>query len=604
MGPVRGGDGVRLVPPSPDHVPLLLSLGQDEEVRRWGDAVPVRDGTGARAFVDVARQGWSDRHPWTPRRWVVETRGADRVWRGAGTVEYRPDGHGAAEVGYAVHPDHRGRGVARAGLDLALGYAFEEDDLALARWRAEVGNWASRRVAWRLGFSSPQRVRGLLPGWGQDTAPRDGWVATLARDEPREPAYPWLGTPVLTGERIVLRPWRDDADDAAALRSVDDLARGFVGPMLPAAGQEGLAGWLADRDEGAAAGTGLRWCIADAQDDAALGHLGVFGLGRPFERGCGTVGYWLLPSGRGRGAVTEALSLASRYAFAELGVHRLMADTDARNGASHRALLRAGFRWVATEAEACVYTQDGPRQDNVRFELLADREVQRAPLPGPPAAVGEHADQDGQDGQCDGVGGIPTLRTEGLVLRPWRPEPAEAERIVEAVTDPVSHQYLPELPHPYTTADALSFVERALLQARRREALVWCVAQEGTDVPLATVTLGSLDSRARTGEIGYWAHPHARGQGVVSRAVRAVVQHALTPEGDQGVGLRRVFLRAGASNVASQRVARAAGLREVGRDRLGETLRDGTVEDMVRFDRLAEDDDERTDDDASLTGPG
>ena len=38
----------------------------------------------------------------------------------AGTVEYRPDGHGAAEVGYAVHPAFRDNGVAVRALELAL----------------------------------------------------------------------------------------------------------------------------------------------------------------------------------------------------------------------------------------------------------------------------------------------------------------------------------------------------------------------------------------------------------------------------------------------------------------------------------------------------
>ncbi|WP_084485079.1 GNAT family N-acetyltransferase [Serinicoccus marinus] len=587
-GPVRDGDGVRLVPPGPEHVRMLVGLGQDELARRWGDAVPVRDETQARAAVAVSSQGWAEQRPWTPRRWVVETRAGDDGWQGAGTVEYRPDGHGGVEVGFAVHPEHRGHGVATTALGLALGYAFEQDGAALARWRAEVGNWASRRVAWRLGFSVPQRVRGLMPGWGEDTGPRDGWIATLAREEPRRPAYPWLRTPVLRGERVVLRPWREDADDAAALLSVDDLARSFVGPVLPPATQEGVASWLAAQREGAAGGTGLRWCIADAEDDAALGLMSVFGLRSPFEMGCGTVGYWLLPSGRGRGAVTEALTLASRYAFGELGLHRLAADADVRNAASHRALLRAGFRWVATEAQACVYTQDGEREDNVRFELLADAEVQQAPRPGPPVSVLGSAGVDGTDGTGDR--GIPTLRTDGLVLRPWRSDPGEADRMVEAATDPVTRQYLPELPDPYTSAEALGFIDRALLAARRGEQLTWCVAEEGSDVPLGNVSLSGLDRGTRTAEVGYWAHPQARGRGVVTRAVAAVLRHAFAAEESSGLGLRRVFLRAAASNVASQRVARTVGMREVGRDRLAETLRDDTVEDMVRFDRLAEDD--------------
>ncbi|WP_151524319.1 GNAT family N-acetyltransferase [Serinicoccus kebangsaanensis] len=573
VGPVREGKGVRLVPPTDRHTALLAELGQDERVRGWCAGAPT---TRCRWVIEVPQGG--------PDGTVPETHG----WQPVGVVECRPDGHGAADVGVAVQQHHRGRGVATAGLGAALEHAFTEEGVVLARWWSGAGDWPARRVAWRLGFTQPQRVRGLVPG-SSDEGPRDGWVATLRHDEPREPTHPWLETPVLAGERIVLRPWRADEDDLAAALSTDDLARTFVGPMLPPAARGSALAWLAGQPESAASGAGVRWCIADPESDAAWGLMAVFDLRDPFEHGCGTVGYWLLPAGRGRGAVTEALQLVSRYAFAELGLHRLAADTDARNGASHRALLRAGFRWVATEAQACVYSQGGQRQDNVRFELLADEGAQRAPLPGPPAAVSETRTPDGAGA---GGPGIPTLRTDGLVLRPWRPEPAEAERIVEAVTDPVSRQYLPELPDPYTTADALAFVDRALLQAHRREALVWCVAQEGTDVPLATVTLSGLDPRTRTGEIGYWAHPQARGQGVVSRAVPVVLRHAFAPVQQQGLGLRRVALRTAASNDASQAVARAAGMREVGRDRSAHVLRDGTVEDTVRFDRLGEDEDD------------
>ena len=77
------------------------------------------------------------------------------------------------------------------------------------------------------------------------------------------------------------------------------------------------------------------------------------------------------------------------------------------------------------------------------------------------------------------------------------------------------------------------------------------------------------------------------------RAVRAAVGHGFSPTTDGGLGLRRVLLRTAGSNVASQRVALALGMTEVGRDRLAETLGDGTVEDMVRFDLLAQERDAR-----------
>ena len=39
-------------------------------------------------------------------------------------------------------------------------------------------------------------------------------------------------------------------------------------------------------------------------------------------------------------------------------------------------------------------------------------------------------------------------------------------------------------------------------------------------------------------EIGYWAHPEARGRGVTSAAVELVVAHAFAPIADGGLGRR------------------------------------------------------------------
>ncbi|WP_139720373.1 GNAT family N-acetyltransferase [Serinicoccus chungangensis] len=603
VGAVRRQEGLRIVPPHEGHLALLLDLGADEEARRWGDAVPVRDPGAARAWVSVARDGWAGQHRWAPRRWVAEVAtgpagGAEEhaVWRPAGVVEYRPDGHGAAEVGYAVHPDHRGRRVATGALGLALGHAFDEDDVVLLRWRAEVDHWASRRVAWRLGFSVPVLVRGLLPGWGQDTTPRDGWIATLHRDEPREPAHPWREIPVLAEEDgdVRLRPWRADADDAAALASVDDVARQYVGTTLPGPGEEAVRAWTRARLEAALLGRGLTWCIADARSDAALGSVSLVDLQDPSARGCGEVGFWLLPAGRGRGAVTQAVRLVTRYAVAELGVHRMAARTDERNDAAHRALLRAGFRWTVTEPQSSVDGTGDERHGTARFELLGDDAAQAAPLPGPPPSVAAAGLTPTTRGRAPGLptdapphvpAPVPTLRTDGLVLRPWRA--GDEDRIVEAVSDPLTRQYLPELPDPYGQPEAAAFLQTCAAAAEDGERRTWAVADAADDRVLGAVSLTGAATAGPPGEIGYWAHPDARGRGVTTAAVRAVVRYAVAPVGEDGLGLPRVWVRAAASNRASRRVAAAAGLQEVGRDRQAEVLRDGTVDDLVRLDLLA-----------------
>ena len=53
----------------------------------------------------------------------------------------------------ASHPWARGRGVMERALRLLLEWGFAERDLQTVIWLARRGNWASRRLAWRLGFS-------------------------------------------------------------------------------------------------------------------------------------------------------------------------------------------------------------------------------------------------------------------------------------------------------------------------------------------------------------------------------------------------------------------------------------------------------------------
>jgi RimJ/RimL family protein N-acetyltransferase len=72
----------------------------------------------------------------------------------------------------------------------------------------------------------------------------------------------------------------------------------------------------------------------------------------------------------------------------------------------------------------------------------------------------------------------------------------------------------------------------------------------------------------------------------VTQAVGLVVRHAFIAIEDGGLGLDRVFLKAAASNPASQQVARNNGFTESGRERGSERLGDGTVDDMVVFDLL------------------
>ncbi len=63
----------------------------------------------------------------------------------------------------------------------------------------------------------------------------------------------------------------------------------------------------------------------------------------------GFIGYWLLPSGRGRGLATSAVRLLSTWAIRELRLTSLRLTTAPDNERSHRVAERSGFRRVSAD---------------------------------------------------------------------------------------------------------------------------------------------------------------------------------------------------------------------------------------------------------------
>jgi RimJ/RimL family protein N-acetyltransferase len=148
---------------------------------------------------------------------------------------------------------------------------------------------------------------------------------------------------------------------------------------------------------------------------------------------------------------------------------------------------------------------------------------------------------------------------------------------------------LPALASPYTAADAAAHLEDIREQQASGQALYWAVTDPRTSRLCGEIGMFGLASPSRSGELGYWAHPDARGHGLTTTAVRLAARHGLLPPEVGGLGMVRLVIRAAAHNEASQRVALAAGFRPSGRDRCAERLRDGTLADLLRFELIEAD---------------
>jgi RimJ/RimL family protein N-acetyltransferase len=114
--------------------------------------------------------------------------------------------------------------------------------------------------------------------------------------------------------------------------------------------------------------------------------------------------------------------------------------------------------------------------------------------------------------------------------------------------------------------------------AARGEGVAWCIADPRDDRCLGSISLDGLNGYAKRGEIGYWAHPDARGRGIATEAVRMVTRHA------RNSGLARsLMIRCARGNLASRRVAERAGYTKVGVQPTSEPLRDGHLADLVLY---------------------
>ena len=113
---------------------------------------------------------------------------------------------------------------------------------------------------------------------------------------------------------------------------------------------------------------------------------------------------------------------------------------------------------------------------------------------------------------------------------------------------------------------------------RAGNGLAWCIADPRRTTVPGSISLEGYANYARRGEIGYWAHPDARGRGVVSEAVRLVTGRATGPGLADSLPdpLRRRQPR-------SRRRRRAGGISGSGSSPAAEPLGDGAVDDLVLY---------------------
>jgi RimJ/RimL family protein N-acetyltransferase len=138
------------------------------------------------------------------------------------------------------------------------------------------------------------------------------------------------------------------------------------------------------------------------------------------------------------------------------------------------------------------------------------------------------------------------LTADGLVLRPWRPDDAEAVQVAFRSGD-IQRWHMRRLDD---RDEALQWIEQWSDRWRASTDASWAMAANQTSDALGYVALRELSRQEASAQVSYWVTPAARGEGAAARALRA-----LSTWGMQTLGLHRLWLMHSTANLGSCKVA-------------------------------------------------
>jgi RimJ/RimL family protein N-acetyltransferase len=352
---------LHLRPWTPYDEDALLAVFNDPEVVRWTPVpVPFTREEARRRLTEVYPEQWRTGTSATFAA-LDSTSGEVLAWVALFHID-----DGAAEAGWTCLPHARGTGVTTDAVQALCRWGFSALGLDVVEALVAVGNWPSRAVAEKCGFTVEGTRRHCMPQRGHR---RDSWTASLlatdeVTDRRRLPA-----PPTLTDGVVVLRPFRpEDAVDVA--RACDDpvSARWLSALPSPYTLQHGREYVELTAPGGWADGKEAGFAVTDATTGELLGDCGL-----KLERrylGVGEVGYWTAPWARGRGVAGRAAELVAWWGLEELGLNRVELVADVDNAASVRAAEKAGFAYEGV-ARAARPRRDGTGADMALFGLTA-----------------------------------------------------------------------------------------------------------------------------------------------------------------------------------------------------------------------------------------
>jgi RimJ/RimL family protein N-acetyltransferase len=169
---------------------------------------------------------------------------------------------------------------------------------------------------------------------------------------------------VVEAGEVVLAPFRP-ADIAR-------LAEAFADPEIArwnpgAVDEAGVSAWVERRNDWSD-GVHASWGVFSRGGDL-VGSVSLHRIDA--DQLDAEIGYFVVPSDRGRGYATRAVQAATRYAFGRLSLHRVYLFHAVTNIVSCRVATSAGFR-LEGELRLSFRYADGDYHDEHLHAILAD----------------------------------------------------------------------------------------------------------------------------------------------------------------------------------------------------------------------------------------
>jgi ribosomal-protein-alanine N-acetyltransferase len=147
---------------------------------------------------------------------------------------------------------------------------------------------------------------------------------------------------------------------------------------------------------------------------------------------------------------------------------------------------------------------------------------------------------------------MPSLHSDRLILRPFRE--ADAEDVARCVGEKVIAATTLSIPHPYTVQMAVEWISTHQEEYSTGKGLNFAVTLAGDGKLVGAIGLGLQPDHDRA-EMGYWIAVTQWNNGFATEAAKRVIDF-----GFEVLTLERVFAQHFATNPASGRVMRKAGM--------------------------------------------